>query len=457
MKKLLGTLLSVLMIVTCISFNTGASVYADITTYTYEYDSIGSWVWDASSGEGTSATAGDTITIKNSKLVCNVTVIKTGKEDSWNNGTGESVSYNSTTSMTIPEGYRVNSITTDGSKVTIEIVSATISTAYVNAKGVAQANQDCTPIVASTTTLGEDSKETWYVANDNVTVTADTLTVNGNVNLILADDKTLTLTNGIKLTEDCTLTIYGQSGKTGTLTTKYIFGVTGIGTPVGTFTINGGNLSASGYDATIYANTVNINGGNVTVSGDEYGIMGYTVKITGGTISASGANAGIMGYTTEISGGDISVANSYYGIYAATSASFSGGTVNSNCSNYGIYADGTINISSTVTAKGGTAAVSCNELNITGSGQINAYGPVVCYLENDVSSSPAAYNYTNGNYEASYDASSEMTTCTYTPADSTKVMVLSLSPSTPTGGSGNNNSGNTGDSNNKKVVNTSVK
>ena len=168
MKKILSTLLSVLMIVTCISFNTGVSVYANSATYTYEYTSGGSWVWDASSGEGTSATAGDTITIKNTAPITKtVTVIKTGKEESWNNSTGETVSANSTTSMTIPEGYRVNSITTNSTTVTIDIVSVT-------------------PSITTLDTIAINSKPTKYINNsgtysvvkdDGTTATVSDVTV----------------------------------------------------------------------------------------------------------------------------------------------------------------------------------------------------------------------------------------------------------------------------------------
>ena len=72
---------------------------------------------------------------------------------------------------------------------------------------------DYTVVTASTTAL-EDGK--WYVVNADVTIN-ERITVDGTANLILVDGKTLTANEGITVSTDKTLNIYGQNGGTGTL------------------------------------------------------------------------------------------------------------------------------------------------------------------------------------------------------------------------------------------------
>ena len=63
-----------------------------------------------------------------------------------------------------------------------------VSTSYINASGVS-ATADCTEITSSSTTLNTG----WYVVNGNVSI-GSTVTVNGDVNLVLADSAKLTVT-----------------------------------------------------------------------------------------------------------------------------------------------------------------------------------------------------------------------------------------------------------------------
>lgn len=60
----------------------------------------------------------------------------------------------------------------------------------------------------------------WYVANDNVTIDKRLYVNYGTVNIILCDDKTLTLNYGITVGETATLNIFGQQNDTGKLECK---------------------------------------------------------------------------------------------------------------------------------------------------------------------------------------------------------------------------------------------
>ncbi|MBR5926510.1 MAG: hypothetical protein IKZ78_04035, partial [Firmicutes bacterium] len=158
------------------------------------------------------------------------------------------------------------------------------SVSYLDSSGATQTAYGVTA-VTDQTTWGAANQITWYVANSNKTIN-DLITVSGTVNLILADDCTLT-TKGIDVAEGNTLNIYGQSGNTGKLiasSNSYISGYayfSGIGgysktsddyaTNCGTITINGGIIEAKGIDAAGIGSTkypdcgiITINGGNIT-------------------------------------------------------------------------------------------------------------------------------------------------------------------------------------------------
>ena len=85
------------------------------------------------------------------------------------------------------------------------------------------------------------------------------LTVEGDAHLILCDGATLAISNpgednaGVKVPEDASLVIYGQTSGTGVLTATGGFGGAGIG----------GGMGSAG--------AVTINGGTVTATGGQYG------------------------------------------------------------------------------------------------------------------------------------------------------------------------------------------
>jgi len=223
--------------------------------------------------------------------------------------------------------------------------------------------QNNVTVVDNSTTWTED----WYVVNGNVQL-PDRITVSGDVHLILMDGKTLTANSGINVGENQSLTIYGQSGGTGTLIATGISGAAGIGgnekENTGSIVINGGTVTATGGSSGAgigggykgERGTVTINGGTVTAkaaSGIEQGagigaganaVTGTNrrpgsigdITITGGIVNAAGGNhsAGI-GYgnackevgTITISGGIVTATggNNAAGIQGLGDSVFSTG------------------------------------------------------------------------------------------------------------------------------------
>lgn len=177
------------------------------------------------------------------------------------------------------------------------------------------------PVEEETTklTAPEGASEAWYVILKDVALTSR-LEIKGNINLILTDGGcTLDAKSGIYVPVGSSLTIYGQSGKTGTVKANGYGDEAGIGGNDGSYgniTINGGIIEAVGnlYGAGIgggkttaadaKVGKIVINGGKVTAKGGKYsaGIGGGRhgrgeVEINGGIINAAGgkSSAGIGG------------------------------------------------------------------------------------------------------------------------------------------------------------------
>lgn len=256
-------------------------------------------------------------------------------------------------------------------------------------------NQECssyTAVTSATNTWGEDGKDTWYVVNENATIN-NVVTVKGNVHLILCDGKKLEINGGAYGIDGTgSLTIYGQSG-TGELEATGSSGVaTSYGIRVGSLTVNGGVVTATGGSATeangsaysygIYVcenGALTITGGTVTATGGtakafyaagSYGIYmndNTNLNITGGTVRATGSTA-----TAEHDGSTYYAVNAIsYGISAigystgfnitnstvtatgnAATAKFFAGSCGISASGYGTG----LNITnSTVTTTGGEA------------------------------------------------------------------------------------------------------
>ena len=171
---------------------------------------------------------------------------------------------------------------------------------YVDLAGEPQ-SEECTPVYATTTAWDND----WYAVTKNVEITGE-ITVTGDVNLILADGFSLTSKN-IKVPAGSSLTIWGQSGGSGTIAAAADHdskaGIGGAGSDCGTITINGGTVTAAGgqaagehgYGSAGIGGCVNKKTGTVIINRG-------TVTATGGKTAAGIGGGGIMpGYDSQIS------------------------------------------------------------------------------------------------------------------------------------------------------------
>ena len=133
------------------------------------------------------------------------------------------------------------------------------------------------------TTIGTAGKVTWYLVKDAGVTASNRLTVNGTVNMILADGASLSVPKGITVHSGNTLNIYGQAGGTGSLNaTVYSDNNAAIGTEnnyntgnktLGTITIHGGNITAT--NSTDWSAGI---GGGVGGGGGSIAIYGGTVR-----------------------------------------------------------------------------------------------------------------------------------------------------------------------------------
>ncbi len=198
-----------------------------------------------------------------------------------------------------------------------------VTTSYVEADGTLHENVVAIPLDNTMTTLAAG----WYVVNSDVAYTG-TVTLAGDVNIILADGKTMSVTNTGTGNEDFAiygdsgpLHIYGQSQGTGALTATAnssvaikvddyitinggtvtatstsdvgIYGIDGV-------TINGGTVNANG----IYADgDITINGGKVTNNSDP------GIRSNNGNITLSCTSASDFIQASSYSGTAISVAD----------------------------------------------------------------------------------------------------------------------------------------------------
>ena len=220
-----------------------------------------------------------------------------------------------------------------------EYATGDVSFTFTGADGNPR-TETCTVIDDTMTTLSTG----WYVVYNNVTFNNKALTVSGDVKIVLKDGRSMTATGssghaGIKLAAGNTLTIYGQSAGTGSLSaTAGGYNSAGIGgddgESAGTMIVYGGNVTgASGKYADAAGigggragngGTVIVQGGTVTATSGSNGAgigggdsgLGGTVTIYGGTVNATGSmGAGIgggrygNGGTVTVNGGSVTAAS----------------------------------------------------------------------------------------------------------------------------------------------------
>lgn len=248
-----------------------------------------------------------------------------------------------------------------------------------------------------------------YYVSGNVVI-SKRIEVSGDVNLILTDGCSLTAKKGIHLKEGNSLTIYGQTNSTGTLTAEtcnYVQAAIGGNDKenAGAVQIHGGKIIAQ-YDAALLKasnpNGAAIgggnegNGGNVTVFGgtvdiqqcdtDTAGIgggykgKGGTVKIYGGDITASnGIGGGRDGANGDlyIYGGNVKATAQFQGDVSGGKVTVAGGefniTVTGPWSETALVADSVTISAGKLTAIGKNTGINSPSVTISG-GELEAYG-----------------------------------------------------------------------------------
>ncbi|MBR4728988.1 MAG: leucine-rich repeat protein, partial [Prevotella sp.] len=230
---------------------------------------------------------------------------------------------------------------------------------YIAANGTKAYRTDYTVLTGSETSLGTAGKETWYVVNsisDISDINYDhTITLNGKVNIILADGCTMNVgededgsrVNGTGIYGDngSSLTIYGQSLGTGALNV-YNDNNGDPALSTGGLTVYGGNITTN-HQLNCNGGLA-ISGGTVNATGDD-GIFAINVAISSGTVNAtaSGSNSA--------------------GIYSTTNVTITGGKVTATGNEAGIKADGNITLGWT----DDTDQITASSFNVGSSGTIN--------------------------------------------------------------------------------------
>ena len=198
---------------------------------------------------------------------------------------------------------------------------------YIDENGV---QQYCTSYTVVTNDLEfDDLSAGWYVVSDSITLDRQ-IHFSGDAHLILCDGATMNISvNSIEaLQADGSLTLYGQSERTGNLTALG-------GINANNLTINSCNVTASGGSNGINAfNMLTINSGTVTATGSDEGILASDLTINGSTVTATGNHSGIDAYyMVTINSGTINAIGNSVGImieHPSGYVTINGGTVTTN-------------------------------------------------------------------------------------------------------------------------------
>ena len=182
---------------------------------------------------------------------------------------------------------------------------------YIDAQGGRHVQDTCTNL----TTLSQISQSGWYAVRESFEVGTFDIMPGVNANLVICDDVRLKVTGGINIREGASLTIWCQSGKTGTINTRgYYARSTGTFTDAevigpgifvdetSSLTINGGIINARPGVPPDEADDLDKVGSFSSGIGGGSGEGGFHINcgeitINGGTIHAYGGTraAGIGG------------------------------------------------------------------------------------------------------------------------------------------------------------------
>lgn len=212
----------------------------------------------------------------------------------------------------------------------LAVWTANSSIDYLDGNGVSHTLAANAYTALDSVTMPTTLTSGWYVVDSNLTYnsTAGRITVSGDVNLVIADGCLFSVQKGIAVNPGNSLTIYGQSAGTGTLSVANaqnncaaIGGDSGYS--CGTVTINGGIINATAYtnaagigggsggtggNITINRGTVTANSGTAAagIGGGNGGAAGNIV-INGGTVTATGRSSAGIGCACNASGGTVTI------------------------------------------------------------------------------------------------------------------------------------------------------
>jgi len=206
-----------------------------------------------------------------------------------------------------------------GNNITITAlfpVSTPINVDYLDATGAKKTAQAYV-LDGAELFLGKSNQEVWYVCNSNVDYRTK-LTLYGAVNLILADDKTMTITpsNGQAIYAENGVAIHGQSGASGKLIAETT-NSEGIYSK-GDVTICGADVSVTSttsYAVCANPGNITITNSKVTVNGGMDGFVATNVSnhTDKGNITINGSQVTAIGsdlpnnYGINAVGGDITI------------------------------------------------------------------------------------------------------------------------------------------------------
>ena len=205
------------------------------------------------------------------------------------NGDVVSLTLSNSSSGDVPDGYQyvysTNAGTLDGSTLTMPdadvIVSAALRSTRQPVVGIDYyinddyAFAEAIALDGTESILGNNGQ--WYFVGTDISHSG-TILCSGNVNIILAYGKTMTITSsdGDGIDVNGSLTIYGQDYITGTLNVNgYYTGICSYSG--GNITISGGTVNATGNNTGgIYSSgNITISDSRVTATGGSYGIRSY--------------------------------------------------------------------------------------------------------------------------------------------------------------------------------------
>ena len=230
------------------------------------------------------------------------------------------------------------------------------------------------PSMTSTTTTWSGT----YIVSEDVTIDDD-VTLGGDVDLIMLDGKTLTLTDDhwITASTNYTLNIYGQSTTTGAgklvvnTTTSKNFSINVVS---GTVNIHSGIVSATatnGNSFAVWSKNMNVYGGEVEAKGFKVGLKVDNLNILGGKVTAENGDGAA---TWAIESSTIIIDG------ATTSVTAKGGKAIYDGGNGDAASQG-INVKTSMTINDGEVIVTGGD-GITGMGN----GAVALYVPNPTAS-----------------------------------------------------------------------